>query len=476
MFSKKGFTLIELAIVLVVLGLLLASGIGIISILVKNQKFNESKAVVNKVCKAIEGYAISHKKLPSSLDLLGVPTKDPYTNNIIYAFAPNMETLDFCSNEPSSWLTLNDHGVSKNIAFIVYSKGANMHDETKTGTNSYQIKPYGTDVGSYKYDDVVCFGDINLLREKGCQAFEIITTSLPEGIQYLPYSSVSFQISGGILNNCSLNGTLPNGITFDSVNCSISGTPTQAGTFNFSITATDTIGRNTTKSFNLTINPNPVKITTPYLPYGYKDNSYSIGLTAQGGTGNYSWSISGTLPTGLSFSNGIISGTPTQTGTFSLTISACDINFSSVCDSKTFSLTVLDNVVVGSNNSGGGSGSGSGSGSTGSAGGSSGCSPPNCLYIVNKDNTHSYKINPTGQCKSFNYGATITLNLTRIDENNDRFMLYYRVRNCANYRLRCDPVIKDIIKKDKDKDGYVQLEKVKNKTKDTDDNCKFKDY
>jgi prepilin-type N-terminal cleavage/methylation domain-containing protein len=342
MFYKKGFTLIELALILVILGILLSGGIGMISILVKNQKFNETKAIVNKACKSIEGYAVSHKKLPPDINSLGISTKDAYSNVLNYAFASNMDILDFCNNEPSNWIKLDDNGVVKDIAFIVYSKGANMHDETKTGTNQYQIKVYGTKINSYEYDDIICYGDINILREKACQAFEITTDALPEGIQYKPYPSIEFQISGGVLDDCSYSGDLPNGIIFDSTNCSISGTPIESGVFNFSITATDRIGRQANKFFSLTINPNPVKITTPYLPFGYKNNSYSVGLSAMGGTGSYSWSInSGTLPAGVSFSNGLFSGTPTETGTFNLTISACDSNYSTVCDSKTFSLTIL---------------------------------------------------------------------------------------------------------------------------------------
>ena len=457
MFSKKGFTLIELAIVLVIFGLLLVSGIGIVSILVKNQKFNESKAVVNKACKSIEGYAISHKKLPSDLNSLGVPTKDPYTNDLVYAFATNMDTFDFCNNEPSNWLTLDDKGVSKNIAFIVYSKGANMHDETNTGTNTYQIKPYGTEVGSYKYDDVVCFGDINLLREKGCQAFEIVTNSLPEGTQYLPYPTVNFQISGGTLNNCSQSGSLPNGITFDSATCSISGTPTQAGTFNFSITTTDTIGRTTSKSFNLTVNPNPVKITTPYLPYAYLNQDYSAGLTADGGDGNYTWSIvsNGGLSSMIINSDGVISidgSDLSSEGTKVIGIKVCDTNFSSACDTKTYTLTILS------------SSSGSGSGSGGSSGGGGG-SGSSYFYILNKDKI-GYEIN-SGTCVKLDKDSALILDLNSYDINNDS-LTFYKEDNCTNDH--CTYTINDLINIDSNNNNLIKLDKV-----DKNNKCIFVD-
>jgi hypothetical protein len=41
------------------------------------------------------------------------------------------------------------------------------------------------------------------------------------------------------------------------------------------------------------------------------DEPYTLSLTASGGNGPYHWSESGLLPPGLSFSGGVIAGTPT---------------------------------------------------------------------------------------------------------------------------------------------------------------------
>ncbi len=445
--TSKGFTLIEIAIVLVILGLLLASGIGIISILVKNQKFNETKTVVEKACKTIEGYAISHKKLPSDLNSLGIPTKDSYTNDLVYALATNMDSLDFCNTEPSNWLSLDDNGTSKNIAFIVYSKGANLHDETKTGTDSYQIKPYGTDVGSYKYDDIVCYGDINFLREKGCQAFEIVTSSLPEGTQFLPYPTVNFKISGGTLKDCSIKGNLPDGIDPASPpNCYISGTPTETGTFNFTVTVTDTINRKTFKNFTLTINPNPVKITTPYLPYAYKDQDYSAGLTATGGDGSYTWSIdsNGGLSSLIINSDGVISidgSDLSSEGTKVIGIKVCDTNFPSVCDTKSYTLTILS------------ASSGSGSGSGGSSGGGGG-SGSSYFYILNIKDDISFKINSSGTCVNWNQDEVLTIDTSTIDASNDEFILY-STPNCS--QLACSRVLNDFYAQDINNNYIIKL-------------------
>ncbi len=69
-------------------------------------------------------------------------------------------------------------------------------------------------------------------------------------------------------------------------------------------------------------------ITTASLPNGTQNTSYpNTTLTASGGTTPYSWSvISGTLPAGLSLaaSTGVISGTPTGSGTSNFTVQVKD--------------------------------------------------------------------------------------------------------------------------------------------------------
>src|SRR5215468_1199694 len=75
-------------------------------------------------------------------------------------------------------------------------------------------------------------------------------------------------------------------------------------------------------STGLTVTPGPLTITTAALPAATSGVAYSATLTATGGTPPYTWSIaSGTLPAGLTLTTGgVISGTPTATGTSSFTV------------------------------------------------------------------------------------------------------------------------------------------------------------
>ena len=103
-----------------------------------------------------------------------------------------------------------------------------------------------------------------------------------------------------------------------------------------------------TGATNLTVQTQPLAITTTSLAAGTVKNAYSATLTATGGVTPYTWSLaSGSLPTGLSLSStGVISGTPTAAGTFTFTTKVTDSG--SPVKSASQSLSI---VVTGSTSS-----------------------------------------------------------------------------------------------------------------------------
>jgi len=78
-----------------------------------------------------------------------------------------------------------------------------------------------------------------------------------------------------------------------------------------------------TFSFDEGVTGTPPAITSPAPPAGTTGAPYSFTVTATG-TGPITFSISGTLPAGLTLNptTGVISGTPTAAGVFSFTITA----------------------------------------------------------------------------------------------------------------------------------------------------------
>lgn len=86
----------------------------------------------------------------------------------------------------------------------------------------------------------------------------------------------------------------------------------------------------------------PLSISTATLAGGTVAVSYSQTLAAIGGKTPYTWSrSSGTLPGGLTISStGVISGTPTATGTFNFTVMATDSASTKASVTKALSITI----------------------------------------------------------------------------------------------------------------------------------------
>ncbi|MBR0151974.1 MAG: putative Ig domain-containing protein, partial [Synergistaceae bacterium] len=121
-------------------------------------------------------------------------------------------------------------------------------------------------------------------------------------------------------------GKLPDGLKINSKTGKITGTATKAGTFSFTVKAKDKNGAAATKKFTVKVTQTKVTGTIPGVTKG---SSYTATPKASGGASPYTWSISaGKLPNGLKINSktGKITGTPTQAGTFKITVKAKDKN------------------------------------------------------------------------------------------------------------------------------------------------------
>jgi hypothetical protein len=180
-------------------------------------------------------------------------------------------------------------------------------------------------------------------------ALSLTPGTAPAGGVALLYNTV-FTQSGGTtpyttfqVNNFSAGGTGLAAPTVSSNTISFNSTPTAAGTATFSIAVTDSAGASLTKSYSITIYP-ALSLPATNPPGGAVATPYTYAFQAGGGDGGpYTYSMTPTSFDGLTLSTGgVLSGTPTASGSFSFTVKVTDTNqptFPAV--SKSYTLVVL---------------------------------------------------------------------------------------------------------------------------------------
>lgn len=177
-----------------------------------------------------------------------------------------------------------------------------------------------------------------------CQSISVFNPNVTNGMVGTPFSQ-SFTQTGGIgATTFNLNGgALPPGLAL-APNGTLSGTPTQAGSFTFAVRVADGNGCGVSGLPYTLVITGPacgtITVSPASLPGGTVGTPYSQGFSAAGGNTAYTYSLTaGSLPGGLSLSpGGILSGTPTANGNFNFTVTATDVLNCSGSSSYTLSI------------------------------------------------------------------------------------------------------------------------------------------
>ncbi|HDP24458.1 MAG TPA: prepilin-type N-terminal cleavage/methylation domain-containing protein [Deltaproteobacteria bacterium] len=166
--TRAGFTLIELAFVLVIIGLLLGMGSEILPMLIKQNKVRENRVLVREVKTSILGYALATGRLPFAASsengtetsgrlqgylpyaTIGVRGKDVSLRTLFYAVEPaltgttNREEFQIRLRELITGVRTPDlfcdNGTFQ-AAFVVLSSGENL-----------QVDPPNDDNGNGRVD------------------------------------------------------------------------------------------------------------------------------------------------------------------------------------------------------------------------------------------------------------------------------------------------------------------------------------
>jgi len=154
--KQKGFTLIELAIVMIIIGLLIGVGVSLLPGLINQQKYTQNQSLLNQNYNAIIGFIIKNGRAPFASNnatngeeskgtangyfpyiTVGGLQKDAYGNTFYYAvntqLASTNSTTNFCQTlmniTKSNVNTINspNQTISQSIpdVFVLISSGAN---------------------------------------------------------------------------------------------------------------------------------------------------------------------------------------------------------------------------------------------------------------------------------------------------------------------------------------------------------------
>jgi prepilin-type N-terminal cleavage/methylation domain-containing protein len=309
--GSEGVTLIEVAIVLVILGLLLGLGANLVSMLTKRAKIVESRETVDAAVEALISYAAGNKCLTENKTQANVRKTTDAWNQPLFIRVANELLPGQCStynaticDRKSTGLTVKicsdaactSYQPVNNVAFVVASKGPNYNLQIMNGTNEIRVYAPGLQVDSYsgtyegvsdpnrveEFDDIVKWVTLDELRANmGClMQIRIINNELPYGFENKTYNATVFAEGGvpfpssGKYRWCR-QGNLPSGLSANpstsatdclnlseaswvqADNVTISGTPANgtSGSYLLTFFVKDNNTNIAQKTLVLTINP-----------------------------------------------------------------------------------------------------------------------------------------------------------------------------------------------------------------------------
>ena len=170
---------------------------------------------------------------------------------------------------------------------------------------------------------------------------QILTGALPDGLVLVAYSANP--VVSGIVGPQAWSvsaGSLPAGLSLNAANGQVTGTPTGAGTFSFTLRVTGGV-LSATHDYTVRVVP-AMSVGAAALPSGTVGSPYAASLSVSGGLVPIAWSLaSGSLPAGLTLSSGgAITGVPLVAGSSLFFARAVDSANPSQAATQSFSIVV----------------------------------------------------------------------------------------------------------------------------------------
>ena len=237
---------------------------------------------------------------------------------------PYSLTIKLKETETCQHFEVTSGNLPPGLGSINPSTGAISGVPTEAGNFSFYVTvsypPDGTSCGKNSSDR-----QFQIPINPGVPKLTIGPESAPTGTVSTPYS---LQMTATVADSKTwsiVDGALPPGLALGPSDGLISGTPTAAGMFTFTVRAAIADGRVDTKALGIVVR-SPLVIAGGPVPQSEVGVRFLLPLTATGGSGTYAWSLtSGTLPAGVTLApTGGIAGIPEGSGTYPFSVSVSD--------------------------------------------------------------------------------------------------------------------------------------------------------
>lgn len=251
--------------------------------------------------------------------------------------------------------TLSATGGTAPYTWSVLPQGGSLPPGLKLDPGTGNLTGIPTASGSYQFlagvaDDAGRTKSKFLVLTVGTALAFVTTSPLTGGAVGIAYQE-QLQATGGIPSYSwgVTSGTLPDGLSLSAINGAISGTPANAGTFNFQLSVSDQSGTKVSGTFVIVVTTPLTILTAAPLPGGAIGTPYATTLTATGGSPPYTWSLtaqSGALQPGLTLdpSTGVLAGTPTAVGVYDFHAAVSDTARRTT--SKQFAITITSPLTI----------------------------------------------------------------------------------------------------------------------------------
>lgn len=264
----------------------------------------------------------------------GTITTDDIAEGVSTASPPVITSINYPGDDTAAdpaggqTLSITGNNFSSNALLLIDSQSVTPTSITNT---TITFTSPAKSVGSYIIF-VVNSDGATAISTPGVQystlpAFSTSAGSIANNFEYDIFSTNIAASSDSTITYTLASGSLPSGLTL-AANGYISGTlpsMTNATTYTFTVTATDTENQSADRQFNITVNPDAVTWSSPASNTLYSwatgvANTINLSATSVAGK-SISYSATG-LPDGLSVSGNTITGTPSTVGTYAANVTA----------------------------------------------------------------------------------------------------------------------------------------------------------